>query len=88
MLDGRLPTRSHSALLDVTVRRNAYGRQRELFETPLAVDGLTGWPVPGRVHPGVRSSSRPVPRVDVLASHDDHPVLVRSGCDLGRDVRP
>jgi pyridoxal 5'-phosphate synthase pdxT subunit len=33
--------------LDVTVRRNDYGTQRESFEGPVAVDGLDGPPFPG-----------------------------------------
>jgi pyridoxal 5'-phosphate synthase pdxT subunit len=34
-------------LLDVRVRRNDYGRQRESFEAPVRVDGLAGGPFPG-----------------------------------------
>jgi 5'-phosphate synthase pdxT subunit len=34
-------------LLDVTVRRNDYGGQRESFEAPLRVAGLSGGPFPG-----------------------------------------
>lgn len=34
-------------VLDVRVRRNDYGRQRESFEAPLRIDGLTGPPFPG-----------------------------------------
>ncbi len=33
--------------LDVLVRRNDYGRQRESFEAPVRVDGLRGPPFPG-----------------------------------------
>jgi len=33
--------------LDVTVRRNDYGRQRESFEAPVAVEGLGKAPFPG-----------------------------------------
>ncbi len=35
------------ARLDVTVRRNDYGTQRESFEGPVTVDGLDGPPFPG-----------------------------------------
>src|SRR5215211_6493503 len=35
-------------VLDVAVRRNGYGRQRDSFETELDVDGM-----PGRAFPGV-----------------------------------
>jgi pyridoxal 5'-phosphate synthase pdxT subunit len=34
-------------LLDVHVRRNDYGRQRESFEADVVVEGLTGAPFPG-----------------------------------------
>jgi 5'-phosphate synthase pdxT subunit len=33
--------------LDVTVRRNDYGSQRESFEQPVRVEGLEGGPFPG-----------------------------------------
>jgi 5'-phosphate synthase pdxT subunit len=77
VLDGRADQHPLD-LLDVTVRRNAYGRQRESFEVPLAVEGL-----PGDTFPGVFIRAPVVEAigdaVDVLATHDDHPVLVRSG---------
>jgi 5'-phosphate synthase pdxT subunit len=63
--------------VDCVVRRNAYGRQRESFEAALAVEGLAG------AFPGVFIRSPVVGRVgaavDVLATHGDHPVLVRDG---------
>jgi 5'-phosphate synthase pdxT subunit len=34
-------------ILDVTVRRNDYGRQRESFEAPVEVEGVDGGPFPG-----------------------------------------
>jgi pyridoxal 5'-phosphate synthase pdxT subunit len=34
-------------VLDVRVRRNDYGRQRESFEAPVRVEGLDGAPFPG-----------------------------------------
>ena len=34
-------------VLDIRVRRNDYGRQRESFEAPVRVDGLAGGPYPG-----------------------------------------
>lgn len=34
-------------ILDVKVRRNDYGRQRESFEAPVEVEGLGGGPFPG-----------------------------------------
>ncbi len=69
VVDGRPDQRSFGAI-DVSVRRNAYGRQRDSFEAPLDVDGLAGGPVPGRVHPRAphrargrrRRGARPVRR--------------------------
>lgn len=64
-------------LLDVSIRRNAYGRQIDSFETDLEVTGLGECvravfiraPVIETVGPGV----------EVLATYEDHPVLVREG---------
>ena len=64
-------------VIDCVVRRNAYGRQRESFEATLAVEGLDG------AFPGVFIRSPVVAsvggNVEVLATHDDRPVLVRQG---------
>ncbi len=82
VLDGR-PDQESLGALDVTVRRNAYGRQRESFEAPLMIHGLGGDELPGGAFPGVFIRAPVVEsvgaEVDVLAHHDDHPVLVRSG---------
>ena len=43
VLDGRADQRSFGAI-DVAVRRNAFGRQVDSFEAPLAVDGMPGPP--------------------------------------------
>jgi 5'-phosphate synthase pdxT subunit len=73
-------------ILDCTVVRNAYGRQRESFEARLAVDGLAG------EFPGVFIRAPVVERVgdavDVLAVHDGHPVLVRAGPIWGATFHP
>jgi 5'-phosphate synthase pdxT subunit len=42
---GRDPT--PIPVLDITVRRNDHGRQRESFEADVTVDGLSGPPFPG-----------------------------------------
>ena len=86
VLDGR-PDQESLGVLDVTVRRNAYGRQRESFEAPLEVDGL-----PGGAFPGVFIRAPVVETagdaVDVLATYDDHPVLVRSGAIWAATFHP
>ena len=44
VLDGRLDQES-LGVIDIAVRRNAFGRQRESFEADLAIDGLPGGPI-------------------------------------------
>jgi 5'-phosphate synthase pdxT subunit len=73
-------------LLDVTVDRNAFGRQKDSFEAPLDVDGLDD-PfhavfIRAPVVTGVG------PDVEVLASWDGDPVAVRQGPVLGTAFHP
>jgi 5'-phosphate synthase pdxT subunit len=77
VVDGRPDQRSFGAI-DVAVRRNAYGRQRDSFEADLEIDGLTGGPFPGVFirAPRIESAGDDV---EVLARHDGHPVLARQG---------
>ena len=75
VLDAR-PDQRGFDLIDVTVRRNGYGRQLDSFEADLSVVGLADdfhamfirAPLVERVGPDV----------EVLARHDGVPVLVRS----------
>lgn len=64
------------AILDVSVRRNGYGRQRDSFEAPLRIRGLTGAPFPG-VFIRAPIVERVGTGVEVLAELDGHAVLVR-----------
>jgi 5'-phosphate synthase pdxT subunit len=73
-------------LMDLTVRRNAYGRQVDSFETNLDVEGIEH-PVRGvfirapwveRVGEGVR----------VLATHEDRPVVVEQDLLLVASFHP
>jgi len=77
VVDGRAD-QSPLGVLDVTVRRNGYGRQRESFEAPLAVRG-----VPDGDFPGVFIRAPVVERagaaIEVLAELDGVPVLGRTG---------
>jgi 5'-phosphate synthase pdxT subunit len=77
VLDGRPDQHSFGAI-DCSVRRNGYGRQRDSFEAALDVHGLAGGPFPGVFIRAPRVESVG-PGVEVLASHDDVPVLMRSG---------
>ena len=86
VLDGR-PDQVGFDLLDASVRRNAYGSQQQSFESPITVTDLPGGAFPGVFirAPVVESVGRDV---DVLATHDDHPVLVRSGPVWGATFHP
>jgi 5'-phosphate synthase pdxT subunit len=86
VLDGRADQRSFG-VLDVQARRNAYGRQAESFEAALDVDGLGGGAFPGVFirAPGVDAAG---PEVEVLASLDGTPVLVRQGSVWASSFHP
>ncbi|MWV40325.1 pyridoxal 5'-phosphate synthase glutaminase subunit PdxT [Natrialba sp. INN-245] len=65
-------------LIDVTVERNAFGRQKDSFEAPLSVDGLADddpYPAVFIRAPAIEA----VGSADVLASWDGRPVAVRDG---------
>lgn len=85
VLDGRPDQRSFGAL-DATVRRNGYGRQLDSFETELDVAGLDA-PLHGVFIRAPRIESIG-PGVEVLAAHDDVPVLVRQGQVLAAAFHP
>ena len=73
--DGRSDQSSFGAL-DVTVQRNAYGRQVDSFESDLRVTGLAE-PFHAVFIRAPRVTR--VGAVEVLARHDGEPVLVRHG---------
>ncbi|MFB6132789.1 MAG: pyridoxal 5'-phosphate synthase glutaminase subunit PdxT [Halanaeroarchaeum sp.] len=73
-------------LLDVTVDRNAFGRQRESFETALEVKGIDDpFPAVFIRAPAIRSVGRDV---EVLATHEDRIVAVREGPVIGTAFHP
>jgi pyridoxal 5'-phosphate synthase pdxT subunit len=74
------------AVLDVAVRRNAYGRQVDSFETDLEVAGLDG--AFRAVFIRAPVIERAAARVEVLARHDGAPVLVRQGRLLASSFHP
>ncbi len=78
---------NHLGLLDATCRRNAFGRQLASFEADLEVEGLG--PEPLRAvfirAPWVEDCGPPV---EVLASVDGHPVVVRDGAVLACAFHP
>jgi 5'-phosphate synthase pdxT subunit len=73
-------------VMDITVRRNAYGRQVDSFETDLAIEGLEE---PFRaVFIRAPSIEQVGEGVEVLARHGEAPVLVRQGNLLASTFHP
>ena len=73
--DGRSDQHCFDAI-DIGVRRNAFGRQAQSFETSLDVDGISGGPFEA-VFIRAPVVERVGPAVEVLASVDSRPVLCR-----------
>ena len=86
VVDGR-PDQESFGVIDVAVRRNAYGRQRDSFEADLVVDGLAGGTFPGVFIRAPRIEHAGVD-VEVLARHDDVPVLARQGAVVVASFHP
>ncbi len=78
---------SHLGLLDVSARRNAFGRQLQSFEAELAVEGIGEEPLRA-VFIRAPWVERHGPDVDVLASYEGHPVAVREGSVLACAFHP
>jgi len=74
-------------LLDVTVRRNAFGRQLASEEIALDVPVLGAGPFPAIF---IRAPwiERAGPGVEVLATHKGHGVFVRQGAVMGTSFHP
>jgi 5'-phosphate synthase pdxT subunit len=85
IVDGR-PDQRPLGVLDITVRRNAFGRQVDSFEGDVEVTGIDG-PVPGVFirAPWVEAVG---PDVEVLATAAEHPVAVRQGPVLATSFHP
>ncbi len=85
VLDGRSDQQSFG-VIDLAVRRNAFGRQVDSFEADLVVSGLDA-----PFHavfiraPGVESAG---PGVEVLAEVDGRPVLCRQGAIMVSAFHP
>jgi pyridoxal 5'-phosphate synthase pdxT subunit len=82
------PAQFSLGLIDVGVERNAYGRQRESFETA-GTAVLDGRPVPIEMvfirAPRIR---RVGPGVETLARHGEEPVMARQGSVLVATFHP
>jgi pyridoxal 5'-phosphate synthase pdxT subunit len=74
-------------LIDVSVRRNAFGRQNESVEVglPIAVLGPEPFPAIFIRAPWIERAG---PGVDVLAERDGHGVMVRQDNVLGTSFHP
>jgi len=75
-------------VLDVTVDRNAFGRQADSFEAPLDVTGLDE-PFPAVfIRAPVIDPASVGPDVEVLAEWDGRPVAVKEGPVVGTSFHP
>jgi 5'-phosphate synthase pdxT subunit len=73
-------------ILDASVDRNAFGRQRDSFEAPLSIDGLDDpFPAVFIRAPAVEAVGD---GVTVLAEWDGRPVAVRDGPVIGTSFHP
>jgi pyridoxal 5'-phosphate synthase pdxT subunit len=86
ILDGRPDQRPLHAI-DIVVRRNAFGRQIDSFETDLQIDAIPGGAIRGVFirAPWVEKSG---PGVEVLARVGEHAVAVREGAVLATAFHP
>jgi 5'-phosphate synthase pdxT subunit len=72
-------------IVDVSVDRNAFGRQRDSFEVPLDVDGLDDpFPAVFIRAPAVADAGD----AEVLAAWNDQSVAVRQGSVVGTSFHP
>lgn len=74
-------------LLDVTIERNAFGRQADSFKEDILLQ--LDHPTPFNAYfiraPKIKSVG---PQIEVLATYQDQPVLVRQGRHLGACFHP
>jgi 5'-phosphate synthase pdxT subunit len=79
--------RDHLGVLDITTRRNAFGRQVRSFEADIELAGVDGGPMHAIFirAPWVAEHG---PDVDVLGRVDEHPVAIRQGNVLAVSFHP
>jgi 5'-phosphate synthase pdxT subunit len=78
---------AHLALIDATAVRNAFGRQLQSFEVELPLEGIGDEPLRA-VFIRAPRVERHGPGVEVLASHEGHPVAIREGNVLACAFHP
>jgi 5'-phosphate synthase pdxT subunit len=79
--------RDHLGVLDLSTRRNAYGRQIRSFEADVEIDGVDGGPVHA-VFIRAPWATELGPDVEVLGRVDDLPVAIRQGNVLAVSFHP
>jgi 5'-phosphate synthase pdxT subunit len=79
--------RDHLGVLDLTTRRNAYGRQIRSFEADVEIAGVDGGPVHA-VFIRAPWATELGPSVQVLGRVDDQPVAMRQGNVLAVSFHP
>jgi pyridoxal 5'-phosphate synthase pdxT subunit len=77
----------HLGLLDISTKRNAFGRQLRSFEAELEIDGVDGGPLHA-VFIRAPWVSEHGDGVQVLARVQDHPVAVRQGAVIAVAFHP
>lgn len=76
----------HIGVMDVTVERNSFGRQRESFEADLSINGLADhFPAVFIRAPHIVEASE---NVEVISMHDGRIVAAREGSILGCSFHP
>lgn len=87
-IEGARPDQEALALMDVRIRRNAYGRQIDSFETTVAFAGIEDGPVKGVFIRAPRFADLG-PGVEVLSrAEDGEPLAVREGRALATAFHP
>lgn len=87
-IEGARPDQEPLALMSVRIRRNAYGRQIDSFETAVPWAGIEGGPVKGVFIRAPRFADWG-PNVEVLsAAEDGEPLAVREGRALAVAFHP
>jgi len=81
------PEQLSLGFIDIDVERNAYGRQRESFETTAIIPALGGAPFP-MIFIRAPRIRRVGAAAEVLATHEGEPVLVRQGRILASTFHP
>jgi 5'-phosphate synthase pdxT subunit len=78
---------AHLGLIDAVAERNAFGRQLQSFEADLAIEGIGEEPLRA-VFIRAPRVARCGHEVEVLASYEDHPVVIREGGVLACAFHP